>query len=90
MRLQVALVLVDHVRGDERDNSLYTSQHKQNVQSAHTQPPIKLTFHNQFEAVESPTPRDRMGNGKISPTTTHATPPQQEAKKKMYIATKAI
>ena len=47
-------------------------------------------FHSQLEAVESPTPRDRMGRGKISPMTTQAPGPQVEAKKKIYIQMKAI
>jgi len=36
-----------------------------------------------LEAVERPTPRERMGMGKISPMTTQAPGPQVEAKKKM-------
>ena len=33
-------------------------------------------FQNQLLAVDKPTPRERMGNGKISPTITHADGPQ--------------
>jgi hypothetical protein len=40
-------------------------------------------FHNQLEAVERPTPRDRMGMGKISPMMTQAPGPQVVAKKAM-------
>lgn len=32
----------------------------------------RIVFHNQFEAVERPTPRDRIGRGKVSPITTQA------------------
>ena len=41
------------------------------------------TKHTQLEAVERPTPRERIGSGKISPITTHAAGPQVVAKKKM-------
>jgi hypothetical protein len=47
-------------------------------------------FHSQFDEVERPTPRDRMGIGKISPMTTQAPGPHVEAKKKMYIQMNAI
>jgi hypothetical protein len=40
-------------------------------------------FHSQLDAVESATPRDLIGNGKISPITTQAPGPQVVAKKKM-------
>ena len=48
-----------------------------------------IVFQSQFDAVESATPRDRIGSGKISPMTTHAPGPQVVAKKKMKIAMKA-
>lgn len=47
-------------------------------------------FQNQFDAVESPTPRERIGRGKISPTTTHAEGPQVIAKQDMFKQIKAI
>lgn len=47
-------------------------------------------FQSQLEAVESATPRERMGRGKTSPMTIHAPGPQVEAKKKMKMAMKAI
>jgi len=40
--------------------------------------------------VDKPTPRDRIGIGKISPITTQAPGPQVEAKKKMYMQMNAI
>jgi hypothetical protein len=49
-----------------------------------------MVFHSQLDAVEVPTPRERIGNGKISPMRIHAPGPQVEAKKKMKIAMKAI
>lgn len=42
-----------------------------------------MQFQNQLEAVERPTPRERMGRGKISPTTTQAAGPQVVAKAAM-------
>lgn len=51
----------------------------------------KLTvFQSQLDAVDKATPRERMGNGKISPMTIHAPGPQVDAKKKMKMAMKAI
>jgi hypothetical protein len=44
---------------------------------------VMMQFQSQLEAVERPTPRLRIGMGKISPITTHAPGPQVEAKKKM-------
>lgn len=41
---------------------------------------IHTQFQNQLEAVERPTPRERIGNGKISPTTTQAAGPHEMAK----------
>jgi uncharacterized heparinase superfamily protein len=38
-----------------------------------------IQFQNQLLAVESPTPRERMGSGNISPITTHAQGPQVDA-----------
>ena len=35
-----------------------------------------IVFQSQFEAVDSPTPLERIGSGKISPTTTQAQGPQ--------------
>ena len=49
-----------------------------------------IVFHNQLEAVERPTPRERIGSGKISPIKTQAPGPQVVAKKKMKMAMKAI
>lgn len=46
-------------------------------------------FQNQFDAVDSATPFDLMGSGKISPMTTHAAGPQLVAKKKIYKHTNA-
>lgn len=37
-------------------------------------------FHSQFDAVDSPTPRDRIGSGNVSPMTTQAVGPHVEAK----------
>ena len=51
---------------------------------------LLTVFHNQLEAVDKPTPRDRMGRGKISPMRIQAPGPQVEAKKKMKMAMKAI
>lgn len=52
---------------------------------------VRLTqFQNQLEAVERPTPRERMGRGKISPMTTQALGPQVVAKKEMLKQMKAI
>ena len=48
-----------------------------------------MVFQSQLDEVESATPRERIGSGKISPIRTHAPGPQVEAKKKMYIAIKA-
>jgi hypothetical protein len=48
-----------------------------------------MVFQSQFEAVESPTPRERIGRGKISPMRPQAPGPQVEAKKKMKMAMKA-
>lgn len=42
-----------------------------------------MQFHSQLDAVDRPTPRDRIGRGKISPITTQAPGPQVVAKKKM-------
>ncbi len=47
-------------------------------------------FQNQFDAVESPTPRERMGSGKISPMTIQAAGPHVVAKKKIFMQMKAI
>lgn len=47
-------------------------------------------FQNQLEDVERPTPRDRIGRGKISPTTTHAAGPQVIANVEMKRQIKAI
>lgn len=47
-------------------------------------------FHNQFDAVDKATPRDRIGRGKISPITIQAPGPQVDAKKKMKMAMNAI
>ncbi len=47
-------------------------------------------FQSQFEAVEMATPRERIGSGNSSPTTTQATGPQVTAKKKMLRQMKAI
>jgi hypothetical protein len=44
-----------------------------------------MVFHSQFEAVERPTPRDRIGSGKISPMTIHAPGPHVEAKKTSHV-----
>lgn len=46
-------------------------------------PPSSLCLTHQLEAVDRPTPRDRIGIGKISPMTTQAPGPQVDAKKKM-------
>ena len=43
----------------------------------------RTQFHSQFEAVDSATPRDRIGRGKTSPITTQAPGPQVVAKKKI-------
>jgi hypothetical protein len=51
---------------------------------------ILLTqFHNQFEAAERPTPRERIGIGKISPTATQADGPQVIAKENILMQMKA-
>ena len=42
-----------------------------------------IQFQNQFAAVDRPTPRERIGSGKHSPTMTQPTGPQVAAKKKM-------
>ena len=47
-------------------------------------------FQNQLDAVERPTPRDRIGSGKISPMTTQATGPQVEANMLMFMQINAI
>ena len=47
-------------------------------------------FHSQFDAVDNPTPRDRIGSGKVSPITTQAQGPHVLAKKAMDKQTKAI
>lgn len=47
-------------------------------------------FQNQFEDVDSPTPRDRIGNGNNSPMTIHAPGPQVAAKNEMLKQMKAI
>ena len=52
---------------------------------------IELTqFQNQLDAVERPTPRERIGRGKISPTTTHAEGPHVIAKQDILRQMKAI
>jgi len=42
-----------------------------------------IQFQSQFEEVDKPTARERMGRGKISPITTQAPGPQVVAKKNM-------
>ena len=52
---------------------------------------VELTqFQNQLDAVERPTPRERIGSGKISPTTTHAEGPHDIAKQDILRQMKAI
>lgn len=48
-----------------------------------------MQFQSQLDAVESATPLERIGMGKISPTQTHAAGPQVVEKKKMYMQMKA-
>ena len=51
---------------------------------------VQLTqFQNQLDDVEIPTPRERIGSGKISPMTTHAHGPQVAAKNEMLKQMKA-
>ena len=51
----------------------------------------KLTqFHSQLDAVDSPTPRDRIGSGNVSPITTQAVGPHVEAKNAIDKQMKAI
>jgi hypothetical protein len=50
----------------------------------------RMKFQSQLDAVESATPLERMGSGKISPTTTHAAGPQVEANEAMYRQTNTI
>ena len=47
-------------------------------------------FQNQLDAVERPTPRERIGRGKISPTTTHGEGPHVIAKQDILRQMKAI
>ena len=47
-------------------------------------------FQNQLLAVDNPTPRERIGSGKISPITTQAQGPHVAAKKEMLKQMKAI
>ena len=49
-----------------------------------------MVFQSQLEAVESATPRERIGSGKISPMTIQAPGPHVLAKKNMKMAMKAI
>lgn len=49
-----------------------------------------IVFQSQFDAVDSATPRARIGKAKISPIIAHAPGPHVLAKKKMKIAMKAI
>lgn len=47
-------------------------------------------FQNQFEEVDRPSPREQIGRGKISPTTTKAHGPQVAAKNEMLKQMNAI
>lgn len=49
-----------------------------------------MQFQNQLQAVDMPTPRERIGSGKHSPITTQPVGPQVVAKKKMLRQMKAI
>lgn len=49
-----------------------------------------MQFQNQLDEVERPTPRERMGRGKTSPTTIQAHGPHVVANMKMLIQMNAI
>ena len=49
-----------------------------------------MQFQNQFDAVDRPMPRERMGRGKISPTTTQAEGPHVMANQDMLRQMKGI
>ena len=51
---------------------------------------VLTQFQNQLEAVDNPTPRLRIGSGKIYPITTQAAGPQVAAKNMMLMQMKAI
>lgn len=42
-----------------------------------------IQFHSQLDAIDRPTPRERIVSGKISPVMVHVAGPQVEAKKKI-------
>lgn len=82
----VTFTLVNHVWCDDSNDCLITFVSKMSLylDVLFIEGRLRLcTFHNQFDAVESATPRERIGNGKISPMRTHPTPPQVLAKKKI-------
>ena len=49
-----------------------------------------MVFQSQLEAVESATPRARMGRGKISPMTIQAPGPHEQAKKTVIFCQQMI
>lgn len=51
---------------------------------------VMIQFQNQLDAVDNPTPRERMVRGKISPMTIQAAGPQVVAKTAMFKQMKAI
>ncbi len=78
---KIALVFVDNVRRDDGNDLNFADQ----LCAMISESIVPLTqFQSQLEAVESATPRARMGSGNISPMTTHAAGPQVVAKKPIY------
>jgi hypothetical protein len=75
--LQIGLIGADEVRSDDRQDTVPELRNQSLELITHEK---RLTQH---EEVDRPTPRDRIGMGKISPMTTQAPGPQVEAKKKM-------
>ena len=79
---QVAFVCVDHVGGDDCDD-LWWRRTLVFISGLFLDEGERTQFHSQLLAVDSATPRERIGSGKISPITTQAPGPQVEAKKKI-------
>jgi hypothetical protein len=85
-KVRVAFSGPDEIWGDDTNDLGFVSQNGKElcVRRELTQ------FHIQLEAVERPTPRERMGSGKISPMETHATGPHVKEKIATLIIINAI
>lgn len=76
--LEIGLIRADQVWSDDSQDTIPELPDQLHEHKYHSG---KLLT--QHEEVDSPTPRDRIGMGKISPITTQAPGPHVEAKKKM-------